>query len=125
VVLDPRITVPSDPVAALVRGAWAASEGAAGGPDAAAAFATVAVLLEREQLTAPAAEAWRRAKALDPGAFGVRADYALAADLAARGKKPEAVELFRRARAAADARGDLVLAAAAADHLADLGVSAP
>jgi hypothetical protein len=124
-VLDPLVTVPSDPVAALVRGAWAAAEGAAGGPDAAAALATLAVLLEREQLTGPAAEAWRRAKTLDAGSFGVRADYALAADLAARGKKSEAVELFRRARESAAARGDLVLAAAAADHLADLGVSAP
>jgi len=125
VLVDPRPALPADPVEAIVRGAWAAAEGAAGTPDAASALASLAMLLEAERRWAPAADAWRRAKTLDPGTFGARADYAIAADLSARGKKAEAVDVLRRVRESASARGDLVLAAAAADRLADLGVSAP
>jgi len=122
---DPRPVPPADRAAAIVRSAWASAEGAAGGAEAASALASLATLLEGEGRRSAAAEAWRRAKALDPRTFGVRADYALAADLAAQGKKAEAIEAFRRVREAAQGAGDAILAFAASDHLADLGVSAP
>ncbi|HJQ98224.1 MAG TPA: PDZ domain-containing protein, partial [Candidatus Polarisedimenticolaceae bacterium] len=122
---DPRPITPADRVEAIVRSAWASSEGAAGGAEAASALASLATLLEGEHRLSAAAEAWRRAKALDPKTFGVRADYAIAADLASQGKKAEAIEAFRRVREAAQGEGDAILAFAASDHLADLGVSAP
>ena len=122
---DPRPMPPADRAEAIVRSAWASSEGAARGADAASALASLATLFEGEGRLAAAADAWRRAKALDPKTFGVRADYALAADLAAQGKKAEAIEAFRRVRESAKSAGDAVLAFAASDHLADLGVSAP
>ena len=123
VAADPRLVVPDDAIERILRGAWAAAEGAAGGTRAASALANLAVLLEAEGRGAAAAEVWRRAKALDAAAFGVRADYALAADLAAHGKNDEAIALFRRVRSSADAGGDPTLAAASGDRLADLGVA--
>jgi PDZ domain-containing protein len=120
---DPRITVPEDPVDAILRGAWAAAEGAAGGPDAASALANLAVALEAEGRAAASVEAWRRAKTLDPATFGLRADYAVAVDLASRGKRAEAKDLFRRVRESAEPSGDIAIGAAAGDRLADLGVT--
>ena len=123
VIADPRIVVPGDPIDAIVRGAWAAAEGAAGGPDAASALANLAVALEAQGRAAESVEAWRRAKALDASTFGVRADYALAVDLASRGKVAEAKDLFRRVRESAEPAGELAIGAAAGDRLADLGVT--
>ena len=120
---DPRLVVPDDPVDAIVRGAWAAAEGAAGGPNAASALANLAVALEAQGRAAASVEAWRRAKALDPSTFGVRADYAVAVDLASRGKTAEAKDLFRRIRESSEPAGELAIDAAAGDRLADLGVT--
>jgi membrane-associated protease RseP (regulator of RpoE activity) len=120
---DPRLVVPDDPVDAIVRGAWAAAEGAAGGPDAASALANLAVALEAQGRAAASVEAWRRAKALDTSTFGVRADYAVAVDLASRGKTAEAKDLFRRIRESSEPTGALEIEAAAGDRLADLGVT--
>jgi tetratricopeptide (TPR) repeat protein len=122
-VADPRLVVPDDEVAAIVRAAWAAAEGAAGGVDAASALASLAVALEGRGRGADSVAAWRRAKALDPSSFAVRADYAAAVDLAARGKAAEAAELFRRVRESAEPAGELAIGAAAGDRLADLGVT--
>jgi hypothetical protein len=107
----------------IVRAGWAEAVAAAGGEDAASAYANLALTLEGTGRDAVAAEAWRKAAALDPASFGPRADYASGAQLDAQGKSAEAKESFQRAKAGATAAGDLVLAAAAADRLADLGVS--
>lgn len=108
---------------AIVRAGWAEAVAAAGGEDAASAYANLALTLEGAGREAVASEAWRKAAALDPASFGPRADYAAGAQLDAQGKSAEAKEAFQRAKGGATAAGDLVLAAAAADRLADLGVS--
>lgn len=107
-----------------IRAAWAAADAAAGGPDAAAALAQLAVLLDRAGRVAPATEAWRKVRALagpDEG-LAARADYAVAAALASGSGQEQAAELLTRAKREAESAGDAALAAAASDRLADLGI---
>jgi tetratricopeptide (TPR) repeat protein len=108
---------------AVIRAAWATVIAAAGGDEAPCALASLAGLLSRYGKDDAAIEAWRKAAALDPATFGPRADYAVGVALDAQGKAAEAKDRFRRAKAGAEAAQDAVLAAAAADRLADLGVA--
>jgi hypothetical protein len=108
----------------IVRAGWAAADAAAGGADAAAAFAQLATLLERAGRKGAASDAWRKVRALageNPG-LAARADYALGQSTASGGSATEAASLFTRAKSEAEAAGDAGLAAAAADRLADLGI---
>jgi hypothetical protein len=118
-----RRLAPGD--SAIVRAGWAAADAAAGGPGAAAAFAQLATLLERAGRTPAAADAWRKVRALAAGnpSLTARADYALGQATAAVGSAAEATASFTRAKAEAESAGDAALAAAAADHLADLGIA--
>jgi hypothetical protein len=107
----------------VVLAAWASVDAAAGGTDALLALANLAVLLERSGRSEDAQPLWRRVRALGGGALQARASYAVGVGLQSAGKGAEAVEAFRQARSAALGRGDAVLAAAAGDRLADLGVA--
>jgi tetratricopeptide (TPR) repeat protein len=111
---------------AIVRAAWAAADAAAGGSEAPVALANFAALLERAGRSGPAADAWRKVRAIagESVALLARADYALGVAAASGGAASEAAELFGRAKAEAEQAGDVVLAAAAADRLADLGIAA-
>ncbi len=109
---------------AALRAAWASADSAAGGEDGAWAMANLASLLERFGRDSEALAAWRRVEgAAAGGALVARAAYAIGCALAVDGKRPDAVDAFERARKAALAEGDLALAAAAVDRLADLGVA--
>jgi hypothetical protein len=119
---EPRLASSAEDGSRVVRAAWASVEAAAGGPDAAAALANLALLLERSGREAAALDAWRRVRATG-GALAARAAYALAAGLESSGKRAEAIEVFSQARAEALSQGDPVLAAAADDRLRDLGVT--
>jgi len=105
----------------VIRAAWAAADGAAGGPGAAIALSHLAAMLTEAGRDRAAADAWRRARALPdaPASLIARADYGLAAVASTS----EAQALLEKARREAEAAGDFRLAAAAADRLADLGVS--
>ncbi|HEX4823417.1 MAG TPA: PDZ domain-containing protein [Candidatus Polarisedimenticolaceae bacterium] len=105
----------------VIRAAWAAADGAAGGPGAGIALSQLAAMLSDAGHERAAAEAWRKVRVLPdvPAALVARADYALGA-VAPKG---EAEALLEKARREAEAAGDLRLAAAAADRLADLGKS--
>jgi hypothetical protein len=98
-------------------------DAAAGGPDGAAALANLASLLERAGRNAAALDAWRRVRAVGAGALAARAAYAVGAGLQAEGTRAEASEAFGQARTGGAASGDVALAAAAGDRLADLGVA--
>ena len=119
----PRWGVRSREGSDAVRAAWASVDAAAGGDPAAPALAELAILLERAGRTAAARGTWRRLASLDSGALGARAEYALAAALEAEGKRDEARQAFTRVRANATRAKEWILAAAAADRLADLGVA--
>ena len=120
---EPRLAAAKDEVGRVVRAAWASVDAAAGGPDAAAALANFALLLERAGRESAAQDVWRRVRAIGDGALAARADYALAAGLAAKGKREEAIAAFNQVRSEASTIADPVLAAAAVDRLADLGVA--
>jgi hypothetical protein len=121
--LDPDA---GEPEGAIVRAAWCAAVAAAGGSDAAAALAQFAVLLERAGRDASAVDAWRKLRAVagDRLALAARADYALGVASMSAGRPAEAAERFGRARSEATTSGDVGLASAAADRLADCGVAA-
>jgi hypothetical protein len=121
---EPRLSATGgeDP-SRIMRAAWASADAAAGGPDGAVALANLASLLERAGRDAAALDAWRRVRAVGAGALAARAAYAVGAGLQAEGKRAEAIEAFGQARAGAAASGDVALAAAAGDRLADLGVA--
>jgi tetratricopeptide (TPR) repeat protein len=119
--------VPVDPLRRAVHAAWAAAVGAGGGTEAAAAWIDLGVLLEEEGRTAPALAALRRS--VWPGRRGIGSgtvDYLVGRVLGALGRDDEAREALARA-AAGDARfhddDGPEVAPAAADRLADLGVS--
>jgi len=114
---------PGDPSSDLVRAGWAAADAAAGGPDAALALANLAQLFDRSERKNAALDAWRRVRALASGRLAARAAYAIGVGLQESGKRAEAVASFGQARSEGAASGDFVLAAAAADRLADLGVA--
>jgi hypothetical protein len=121
---EPRLAlVLDDEKSRVVSAAWALAVAAAGGKDAATAFANLAILLERSGRDAAALDAWRRVRAIGSGPLSARAAYALGAGFQADGKRPEAIEALGRARAEAIQSGDGTLAAAASDRLADLGVT--
>jgi hypothetical protein len=120
---EPRLAAAKDEAGRVVRAAWASVDAAAGGPDAAAALASFALLLERAGRESAAQDVWRRVRAMGDGALATRADYALGAGLAAKGKREEAIAAFNQARSEASTIADPVLAAAAVDRLADLGVA--
>jgi hypothetical protein len=104
----------------IVRAAWAAADAAAHGPEAGVALANLATMLERAGRERAAVDAWRTVRAMDSSPAGViaRADYALGA-----ASPSDAKALLERARSEAIAAGDAMLAAAATDRLADLGVA--
>lgn len=119
--------VPTDPLRRAVHAAWSAAVGAGGGTEAAAAWIDLGVLLEQEGRAAPALAALRRSvwparRGIGPGTV----DYLVGRVLDAVGRDDEAREAFSRA-AAGDARlhddDGPEVAPAAADRLADLGVS--
>ncbi len=119
-----RVDRPSgDTTSRVARAAWASVDAAAGGPDAAIALANLANLLDRSAREAAGHEAWRKVRAISGGTLAARAAYALGTGLQAAGKTAEAMEAFGQAKADALAGGDAVLAAAAIDRLADLGVA--
>ena len=109
----------------IVRAGWAAADAAAGGADAAAAFAQLATLLERAGRKGAASDAWRKVRALagENTALAARADYAIGQATASSGSAAEAASMFTRAKSEAEGAGDASLAAAAADRLADLGIA--
>jgi hypothetical protein len=107
----------------ILRSAWAAADAAAGGPDATLALASLATLLESAGRNEAALEAWRRVQGGDDPPLSARASYAIGAGLQSAGKNAEAIEAFERARSEAERGADAVLASAAADRLADLGVA--
>jgi hypothetical protein len=121
VVDAPRFDETGEENGRVIRAAWAAADGAAGGPGAGIALCHLASMLSGAGRERQAVDAWRKVRALSdvPPSLIARADYALAA---AAGKG-EAEALLERARREAEASGDLRLAAAAADRLADLGKS--
>src|SRR5262249_12990701 len=106
----------------VVRAAWATVDAASGGADAPLALANLAVLLKSSGRGAAALDAWRKVRAIGGGELAARAAYAVGAALEASGKRAEAIEAFGHARAEGLSNADVVLAAAAADRLADLGV---
>jgi hypothetical protein len=110
---------------AIVRAAWAAADAAAGGPDAPAALANLARLLERAGSTGAAVDAWRKLRAIagDRTALAARADYALGVASVSAGAGAGAAELFALAKSEAEAAGETGLASAAADRLADCGIA--
>jgi tetratricopeptide (TPR) repeat protein len=119
--------VPLDPLRRSVHAAWAAAVGAGGGTEAAAAWIDLGVLLEEEGRAAPALAALRRS--VWPARRGIGSgtvDYLFGRILDAMGRDDEAREALARA-AAGDARfhddDGPEVAPAAADRLADLGVS--
>ena len=121
---EPRLAASrSEDDSRVVRAAWAAVDAAAGGPDAAAARANLAILLEGADRHDAALEAWRRVRLTGGGVLAARAAYAVGESFEADGKRANAIEAFGQARSEAVAGGDSVLAAAAADRLADLGVA--
>jgi tetratricopeptide (TPR) repeat protein len=121
---EPRLSaMGGDDASRIARAAWASVDAAAGGPDGAAALANLASLLERAGRNAAALDAWRRVRAVGAGALAARAAYAVGAGLQAEGKRAEAIEAFGQARTGGAASGDVALAAAAGDRLADLGVA--
>ena len=87
------------------------------------ALASLASLLDRSGRDAAALNAWRRVRSIGDGVLAARASYAVGAALQASGKPAEAIEAFEQARSAGLAHGELALAAAAIDRLADLGVA--
>jgi hypothetical protein len=109
----------------IVRAGWAAADAAAGGADAAAAYAQLATLLDRAGRKGAASDAWRKVRALagENPALAARADYAIGYAAASGGSATEAASLFTRAKSEAETAGDAGLAAAAADRLADLGIA--
>jgi hypothetical protein len=121
--VEPRLVDATNGASRVVRAAWASVDAAAGGPDAAAALANFALLLEQSGRESAAQDAWRKVRAIADGPLAARAAYALGAGLAARGKRDEAIAAFTQARSEASAIGDPVLAAAASDRLADLGIA--
>ncbi len=122
--VEPRLAPsPGDDAGRVVRAAWASVDAAAGGPQAAAALANLAILLERADREAAALDAWRRVRAIGAGALAARAAYAVGAGLQEDGKRAEAIEAFGQARFVGSASGDAALAAAASDRLADLGIA--
>lgn len=112
-----------DKASPVLRAAWAAVDAAAGGADAAVALANLASLLDRAGRDEAALTAWRRVRALGGTGVAARAAYAVGVGLQSAGKSGDAIESFRQAGTEASAAGDLALAAAAADRLADLGVA--
>lgn len=108
----------------VVRAAWGAADAAAGGADAPAALANLAILLEQAGRADAAIGAWRKARALAGAqvSLAARADYALGAAASSDGTPADAASLLERARSEAEEAGDALVAAAAADRLADLGV---
>ncbi len=120
----PQIAPPSgNDASAVVRAAWAAVDATAAGPDAALALASLASLLDRSGRDAAALNAWRRVRTIGDGVLAARASYAVGVALQASGKPAEAIEAFEQARSSGLAQGELALAAAAIDRLADLGVA--
>jgi tetratricopeptide (TPR) repeat protein len=120
----PQIAPPSGNDASnVVRAAWASVDAAAGGSEAAIALANLASLLDRSGRDAAALTAWRRVRSIGDGVLAARAAYSVGAALQADGKSAEAIEAFDQARSVGLALGDLALAAAAIDRLADLGVA--
>jgi PDZ domain-containing protein len=120
---EPRVSPrPGEEASRIVRAAWASVDAAAGGPAGAIALANLASLLERAGRTSAALDAWRRVRMVGAGALQARAAYALGVGLQAEGKRAEAIEAFGQARSAGE-DGDIALAAAAGDRLADLGVA--
>jgi hypothetical protein len=125
VVEETRFTPAVAPGAApAVVAAWAAVDAAAGGPHAPRALANLALLLEQAGDGAAAIDAWRRVRATSSGALAARAAYGIGAGLDAAGRRDEAIEALRQAHTEAARVGDVALAAAAADRLADLGQTA-
>jgi hypothetical protein len=122
-VAEPRIAASGDEASRVLRAAWASVDAAAGGPDAAPALASLAILLERSGREAAALDAWRRVRAIEDAALAARADYAMGVALEASGKRSEAIEAFTRAKSEALSRAEAPLAAAAGDRLADLGIA--
>jgi hypothetical protein len=121
---EPRLSgIGGEDPSRIVRAAWASADAAAGGPDGAVALANLASLLERAGRNAAALDAWRRVRAIGVGALAARAAYAVGTGLQGEGKRAEAIEAFGQARTGAAANGDVALAAAAGDRLADLGVA--
>ena len=107
----------------VVRAAWAAVDAAAGGAEGALALANLAQILDRSGRSAAALDAWRRVRALATGRLAARAAYAIGVGLQESGKRAEAIAAFGQAKSEGTASGDLMIAAAAADRLADLGVA--
>lgn len=121
---DQRVTWPSgDTTSRVARAAWASVDAAAGGPDAALALANLASLLDHSSRKSAGLEAWRKVRAIGGRALAARAAYALGIGFQAGGKTTEATGAYGQARSDALASGDSVLAAAATDRLADLGVA--
>jgi hypothetical protein len=121
---EPRIAAPfGDDANRVVRAAWALVDAAVGGPDAAIALANLASLLERSGRDAAALDAWRRVRSIGAGPLAARAAYAVGVGLQASRKTVEAIQAFGQARSEGLVNGDVALAAAAIDRLADLGVA--
>jgi hypothetical protein len=107
----------------VILAAWSAIDVAVSGPEVAIALASLATLLDEAGQDAAAFDAWRRVRQSGSEALAARAAYAVGVGLQAQGKRAEAIEAFGQARAHAAARGDIAIAAAAGDRLADLGVA--
>jgi hypothetical protein len=121
---EPRLAPsPTDDGSRVVRSAWASVTAAAGGSDGGAALANLAMLLEGAGRGPAALDAWRRVRAIGGGMLAARAAYALGEALEAGGKRADAIDAFGQAKSKALANADPVLAAAAIDRLADLGVA--
>lgn len=109
-----------------IAAAYAAVDGA-GSADAASALATLGVMLIREGRAERAIDVLRRARFETREGVGEgTVAYLLGRALAAAGREGEAREAFRRARqsrATAFSDDGPEIAPAAADHLADLGVT--
>lgn len=118
-----RYAPPKGAASRVVLAAWASVDAIVSGPDGAIALACLATLLDQAGNEAAAFEAWRRVMQTGSGPLAARAAYAVGAGLQAQGKQAEAIEVFGRARSEASSRGDVALAAAAGDRLADLGVT--
>ena len=129
-VASPRLLPPewrSGPAASWVA-AWASADGAAGVADVrSTALANFALLLSEAGRHAAAVETWRRVRWGDrPGVGSGTAAYYVGRALEALGREKDAgkafIEASRSSSTAFTDQGPAV-APAAADHLADLGVS--
>jgi hypothetical protein len=120
---EPRLAATKDETSRALRAAWASVAAAAGGSDATAALANLALLLERAGRESAARDVWRRVRGAGDSGLTARAAYALGAGLEGSGKRDEAIAAFTEAKSEAASNADPALAAAAVDRLADLGVA--